>query len=157
MKYFSQVLQTHTSPKDLWCCTGPLISRQHSPGVLFVDKSTSSYPWMVARCAKCAMAASLTSLVLPLATMATMEGHLASLKVCLGTFLCLVHRLGARPGLAILAATSPRLAPLSKMPTSLYTVTETGSLHWVGVLGIFWGKALTTPWAQTRLIADQMR
>jgi len=76
---------------------------------------------MVARCAKCAMAASLTTLVPPLATMATLEGHLASPKVCLGTFLCLVHRLGPRPGLAIMAATSPRLAPLSKMPTSLYT------------------------------------
>ena len=111
MKYFVQVPPTHTSPKDLCCRTGPLISRQPIPGVLFVDKFTSSYPRMVARCAKCAMATSLTTLVPPLATMATLEGHLASPKVCPGTFLGLVHRLGARPG----------LAPLSKMPTSLYT------------------------------------
>ena len=69
---------------------------------------------MVARCAKCAMATSLTTLVPPLATMATLEGHLASPKVCLGTILCLVHRLGAGLGLAILAVNSPRLPSVVK-------------------------------------------
>ena len=57
------------------------------------------------------MAASLATQV---TLLANLEGHLASPKVCLGTFLGLLHRLGTRLGLAILAATLLGLAWLSK-------------------------------------------
>ena len=60
-----------------------------------------------------AMAASLATQV---TLLANLEGHNASPKVCLGTFLGLLHRLGTRLGLAILAATSLGLARLSKWP-----------------------------------------
>ena len=63
------------------------------------------------------MAASLATQV---TLLANLEGHNASPKVCLGTFLGLLHRLGTRLGLAILAATSLRLAPLSKWAASLH-------------------------------------
>ena len=59
------------------------------------------------------MAASLATQV---TLLANLEGHLASPKVCLSTFLGLLHRLGTRLGLAILAATSLGLARLSKWP-----------------------------------------
>ena len=59
------------------------------------------------------MAASLATQV---TLLANLEGHNASPKVCLGTFLGLLHRLGTRLGLAILAATSLGLARLSKWP-----------------------------------------
>ena len=42
--------------------------------------------------------------------LATLEGNLASPKVCLGTIQCLVHLLGARLGLAIQAAMARHLA-----------------------------------------------
>ena len=59
------------------------------------------------------MAASLATQV---TLLANLEGHNASPKVCLGTFLGLLHRLGTRLGLAILAATSLGLGRLSKWP-----------------------------------------
>ena len=62
------------------------------------------------------MAASLATQV---TLLANLEGHLASPKVCLGTFLGLLHRLGTQLGLAILAAWARSVV---KMASSLYSV-----------------------------------
>ena len=59
------------------------------------------------------MAASLATQV---TLLVNLESHLASPKVCLGTLLGSLHRLGTWLGLAILAATSLGLARLSKWP-----------------------------------------